>query len=109
MSTIYGGNADRPQNIHSFATISDTTGSSTAIEVDGVVITTFERIVGGQVTYALQGSFDGTNWANLDDTKTKDAGNHIHTYNGYALRYLRLNVTASSAGRSITMTVCCDS
>jgi len=44
----------------------------------------------------------------LDDTKTKDVGNHIHSYNGYAVRYLRLNVTASSAGRSITMTVCCD-
>ena len=42
-------------------------------------------------------------------TKTKDVGNYIHTYYGYAVRYLRLDVTASGAGRSITMTVCCDS
>lgn len=109
MTIIIGGNADRPQNIHTFATISDTTGSSTPILCDGVVITSFDKVTGGQITYALQGSMNGTDWANLDDTKTKDAGNHIHTYNGYAVRWLRVNVTASAAGHSLTMTVCCDS
>ncbi len=109
MSTIVGGNADRPQNIHTFAAITGTTGSSASIECDGTVITSLDRVTGGQITYALQASMDDTNWANLDDTKTKDAGNHIHTYNGYAVRYLRVNVTASAAGRSLTMTVCCDS
>jgi hypothetical protein len=108
MSTIVGGNADRPQNIHTFAAIADTTGSSPSIECDGTVITTFEKITGGQITYYLQGSMNGTDWADLDDEKQKNAGNYIHTYHGYALRYLRLNVTASGAGRSITMTVCCD-
>lgn len=109
MSTIIGGNADRPQNIHTFAAITGGTGTSAAIECDGVVITSMDRVTGGQITYALQGSMDGTNWANLNDSKTKDVGNHIHTYNGYALRYLRVNVTASGAGHSLTMTVCCDS
>jgi len=108
MATIIGGNADRPANIHTFAAIADTTGSSAMVECDGQVISSFEKITGGQITYTLQGSMNGTDWANLDDTKTKDVGNHIHSYNGYAVRYLRLNVTASSAGRSITMTVCCD-
>jgi hypothetical protein len=51
---------------------------------------------------------NGTDWANMDEAKTKDAGNYIHTFHGYAVRYLRLDVTASGAGRSITMTVCCD-
>lgn len=37
-----------------------------------------------------------------------DRPQNIHAYNGYALRYLRVNVTASAAGRSLTMTVCCD-
>ena len=109
MSTIYGGNADRPQNIHTFTTISDTTGTSAAIEVDGTMFTTFEKIAGGQVTYYVQGSMNGTDWANIGEEKTKNTGNHIHTYSGYALRYLRLNVTASNTGHSITMTVCCDS
>jgi len=109
MTTIIGGNADRPQNIHTFTTISNTTGSSAAIEIDGTTVTTFEKIVGGQVTYHLQGSMNGTDWANIGEEKTKDAGNHVHTYCDYALRYVRLNVTASSAGHSITMTVCCDS
>jgi hypothetical protein len=109
MSTIIGGNADRPQNIHTFATISDSTATSAAIEVDGVVITTLDKIAGGQVTYDLQGSLNGTDWANIGEAKTKDVGNHIHSYHGYALRYLRVNVTSISAGRSITMTVCCDS
>ena len=109
MSTIIGGNADRPQNIHTFDTISGTTGSSAAIEVDGTVITTFEKITGGQITYDLQGSMNGTDWADLGEAKSKDVGNHIHTYAHYALRYVRLNVTASAAGRSITMAVCCDS
>lgn len=109
MSTIIGGNADRPQNIHTFATISNTTGSSAAIEVDGTVFTTFEKIVGGQITYHVQGSMNGTDWANIGEAKTKDAGNHIHTYCDYAVRYLRLDVTSISSGRSITMSVCCDS
>lgn len=108
MSTIVGGNADRPQNIHTFAAITGTTGSSASIECDGTVITTFEKITGGQITYDLQGSMNGTDWADLGEEKQKDAGNHIHTFHGYAVRYLRLNVTASGAGRSITMTVCCD-
>jgi len=109
MSTIYGGNADRPQNIHTFETISNTAGASAAIEIDGTVFTTFEKIVGGQVTYHVQGSMNGTDWANIGEEKTKNTGNHIHTYSGYALRYLPLNVTASNTGRSITMMVCCDS
>jgi hypothetical protein len=109
MSTIYGGNADRPQNIHTFDTISNSTGASAAIEIDGTVFTTFEKIVGGQVTYHVQGSMNGTDWANIGEEKSKDVGNHIHTYCDYAIRYLRLNVTAISNGRSITMTVCCDS
>jgi hypothetical protein len=109
MSTIYGGNADRPQNIHTFDTISNSTGASAAIEIDGTVFTTFEKIVGGQVTYHVQGSMNGTDWANIGEEKSKDVGNHIHTYCDYAIRYLRLNVTTISNGRSITMTVCCDS
>ena len=52
---------------------------------------------------------NGTDWANIGEAKTKDAGNHIHTYCDYAVRYLRLDVTSINAGRSITMTVCCDS
>ena len=109
MSTIIGGNADRPQNIHTFATISNSTGSSAAIEVDGTVFTTFEKIAGGNVTYYVQGSMNGTDWANIGEEKTKGAGNHIHTYADYAVRYLRLDVTAINSGHSITMTVCCDS
>ena len=106
--TIVGGNADRPANIHTFDTITNT-GTSSTLEIDGVVITTIDRIAGGQVTYQLQGSLDGTNWADLETSKTKDVGNHIDNYDGYCLRYLRLNVTASAADRTITATVCCDS
>jgi hypothetical protein len=108
MSTIIGGNADRPQNIHAFAAISDSAGTTAAIECDGITITTLETIVGGQVTYSIQGSMDGTEWANLEESKSKAAGNHIHTFHGFAIRYLRLDVTAIQAGRSIQMTVCCD-
>jgi len=109
MSTIYGGNADRPQNIHTFATISNTAGASAAIEVDGTMFTTFEKIAGGNVTYHIQGSMNGSDWANISEEKTKGVGNHIHTYCDYAIRYLRLNVTTINNGHSITMTVCCDS
>ena len=109
MSTIYGGNADRPQNIFTFETISDAVGATAAIECDGTIITTFEKIVGGAVSYSVQGSLNGTDWANLEDTKNKEAGNHLHTFSGFAVRYIRLNVTAIQNGRSIQMTVCCDS
>jgi hypothetical protein len=106
--TIVGGNADRPDNIHTFPRITNT-GTSEVMEIDGVVITTVDSIAGGQVTYQLQGSLDGTNFATLDEAKTKDIGNHIHTYNGYALRYLRVVVTASAAGRTLDVSICCDS
>jgi len=106
--TIVGGNADRPDNIHAFDTITNT-GTSEVIEIDGIVITTVDLIAGGQVTYQLQGSMDGTNFAPLEDAKTKDIGNHVHTYFGYALRYLRVVVTASGAGRTLDMSICCDS
>jgi hypothetical protein len=108
MSTIIGGNADRPQNIHAFAAISNAVGASPAIECDGITITTLDKVTGGQVTYSIQGSMNGTEWANLEDAKNKDTGNHIHTYHGYSVRYLRVNVTAIQNGRSIQMTVCCD-
>lgn len=108
MSTIIGGNADRPDNIHHVDTITDT-GTSETIEIDGIVITTVERIAGGQITYQLQGSLDGTNFAPMEDSKTKDIGNHIHTYHGYALRYLRVVVTASAADRTLDLSICCDS
>lgn len=106
--TIIGGNADRPANIHTFPTVTGTTGATAMVECDGKVISGFAKITGGQLEYALQGSMNGTDWANLDDTKTKAVGNYIHSYNGYAVRYLRLNVISSGAGYSITMTVCCD-
>ena len=108
MSTIYGGNADRPQNIFTFETISDAVGATSAIECDGITITTFEKIVGGLVSYSVQGSLNGTDWANLEETKSKETGNHLHTFHGFAVRYIRLNVTAIQNGRSIQMTVCCD-
>jgi hypothetical protein len=108
MSTIIGGNADRPDNIHTFDTITNT-GTSPAIEIDGSRITTFEKVVGGQITYEFQGSHNGTDWAPLDEAKTKEIGNHIHVYNGYLVRYVRLDVTSSGATRSITLSVCCDS
>lgn len=108
MITIYGGNADRPQNIHVFDTISDSVGSTAAIECDGITITSFEKITGGPVTYSIQGSMNGIDWANLNDAKTKGVGNFIHTYHGFAIRYLRLDVTAIQSGRSIEMIVCCD-
>ena len=106
--TIVGGNADRPDNIHTIDTITNV-GTSDTIEIDGIVITTVDRIAGGQVTYQLQGSMDGTNFAPMEEAKTKDIGNHIHTYHGYALRYLRVVVTASGAGRTLDMQICCDS
>jgi len=106
--SIVGGNADRPANIYTFDTITDT-GTSETLEIDGVVITSFERIAGGNVTYQLQGSLDGTNFAPLDDAKTESSGNHIHTYSGYALRYLRVVVKASAADRTLDMSICCDS
>ena len=106
--TIVGGNADRPNNIHAFDTITNV-GTSAALEIDGTRITVIQVITGGQVTHAMQGSLDGTNWADLETAKTKDVGNHIDNYDGYCLRYLRLNVTASAADRTITATVCCDS
>jgi len=108
MSTIYGGNADRPQNIYTFAPITDV-GTSEAIEIDGTIITLLDVVTGGQVTHHLQGSMDGVDWAEFEAAQAKQSGNHLETYSGYAVRYLRVVVTASHATRTIVSTVCCDS
>ena len=107
MSTIYGGNSDRPQNIYTFAPITNV-GTSEVIEIDGTTITSIDVVTGGQVTHQLQGSMDGVNWAGLETAKTRESGNHLDTYSGYAVRYLRVVVSASHATRALTTTICCD-
>jgi hypothetical protein len=107
MSTIYGGNSDRPQNIYTFAPITNV-GTSEVIEIDGTTITSLDVVTGGQVTHQLQGSMDGVNWAGLETAKTRESGNHLNTYLGYAVRYLRVVVSASHASRTLTATICCD-
>jgi hypothetical protein len=107
MSTIYGGNSDRPQNIYTFAPITNV-GTSEVIEIDGTTITSLDVVTGGQVTHQLQGSMDGVNWAGLESAKTRESGNHLGTYSGYAVRYLRVVVSASHATRTLTATICCD-
>jgi len=107
MSTIYGGNSDRPQNIYTFAPITNV-GTSEVIEIDGTTITSLDVVTGGQVTHQLQGSMDGVNWAGLEAAKTRESGNHLVTYSGYAVRYLRVVVSASNATRTLTATICCD-
>ena len=82
MSTIYGGNSDRPQNIYTFAPITN-------------VVT-------------LQGSMNGVDWAGFADASEKESGNHLDTYSGYAVRYVRVVVSASHATRTLTTTICCD-
>ena len=107
MSIIYGGNCDRPQNIYAFAPITNV-GTSEVIEIDGTTITSIDVVTGGQVTHQLQGSMDGVNWAGFEAASAKESGNHLHTYSGYAVRYLRVVVSASHASRTLTTTVCCD-
>jgi len=107
MSTIYGGNSDRPQNIYTFAPITNV-GTSEVIEIDGTTITSIDVVTGGQITHQLQGSMDGVNWAGLETAKTRESGNHLGTYSGYAVRYLRVVVSASHASRTLTATICCD-
>ena len=107
MSTIYGGNSDRPQNIYTFATITDV-GTSEVVEIDGTTITVIDVVTGGQVTHQLQGSMNGVNWAGFEAASLKESGNHLDTYSGYAVRYLRVVVSASQPGRTLTTTICCD-
>jgi len=107
MSTIYGGNSDRPQNIYTFAPITNV-GTSEVIEIDGTTITSIDVVTGGQITHQLQGSMDGVNWAGFEAASAKEAGNHLDTYSGYAVRYLRVVVSASHASRTLTTTICCD-
>jgi hypothetical protein len=51
---------------------------------------------------------DSVNWAGLETAKAKESGNHLDTYSGYAVRYLRVVVSASHASRTLTTTICCD-
>ena len=107
MTTIYGGNSDRPQNIYTFAPITNV-GTSEVVEIDGTTITVIDVVTGGQVTHQLQGSMNGVDWAGFTGASEKESGNHLHTYSGYAVRYLRVVVSASHATRTLTTTICCD-
>jgi hypothetical protein len=107
MSTIYGGNSDRPQNIYTFAPITNV-GTSESIEIDGTTITTIDVVTGGQITHQLQGSMNGVDWAGFEAASAKESGNHLDTYSGYAVRYVRVVVSASQPGRTIVSTICCD-
>jgi len=51
---------------------------------------------------------NGVNWAGFEAASAKESGNHLDTYSGYAVRYLRVVVSASHATRTLTTTICCD-
>ena len=105
--TIYGQSADINSNIYTFATLTEV-GTSEVVEVRGSNLSFICTVTGGNITWEIQGSHNGTTWASLDPEKTKAAGTHAHFYVGYVVRYVRVITTAQQAGRTLTISMACN-
>ena len=105
--TIYGQSADINSNIYTFATLTEV-GTSEVVEVRGSNLSFICTVTGGNITWEIQGSHNGTTWASLDPEKTKAAGTHAHFYVGYVVRYVRVITTAQQAGRTLSISMACN-
>lgn len=104
MSYIYGLSTDVSRNIYTFATLT-APSTSEVVEVRGTNLTFICTVTGGDITWEIQGSLDGTTWASLDAAKTKAAGTHADFYTGYVMRYIRVVTTTQVAGRTLSITL----
>ena len=105
--TIYGQSADINSNIYTFATLT-AVGTSETVEVRGSNLSFICTVTGGDITWEIQGSHNGTTWASLDTAKTKAAGTHGDFYTGYVVRYVRVVTTTQLAGRTLTVSMACN-
>jgi hypothetical protein len=103
--TIYGPNdASIGDNIYQFPTLT-APGSTAAVEVNGLHLTFICVVTGGDITWEIEGSHDGTNWASLDPAKTKAVGSHADYYAGYVVRYVRVTTITQAAGRTLSVSM----
>jgi hypothetical protein len=105
--TIYGQSADINSNIYTFATLTEV-GTSEVVEVRGSNLSFICTVTGGDITWQIQGSHNGTTWASLDPAKTKAAGTHGDFYVGYVVRYVRVVTTVQAAGRTLSISMACN-
>lgn len=99
---IYGLSTDFSKNVYTFATLTAPSTSET-VEVRGSNLTFICTVVGGDITWEIQGSIDGSTWASLDAAKTKGAGTHADFYSGYVVRYVRVVTTTQLNGRTLSI------
>lgn len=105
--SIYGQSADINRNIYTFATLT-AVGTSEVVEVRGSNLSFICTVTGGDITWEIQGSHNGTTWASLDLAKTKAAGTHGDFYVGYVVRYVRVVTTVQAAGRTLSISMACN-
>lgn len=101
---IYGLSTDIARNIYTFATLT-APSTSESVEVRGTNLTFICTVTGGDITWEIQGSLDGTTWASLDTAKTKAAGTHADFYSGYVVRYVRVVTSVQVSGRTLSITM----
>lgn len=99
---IYGLSTDFSRNVYTFDTFT-APGTSATAEVRGSNLTFISTVTGGNVTWEIQGSIDGTTWASLDTAKTKAAGTHADFYTGYVVRYVRVVATTVMNGNTLSV------
>ena len=104
MSSIYGLSTDVSRNVYTFTTLT-APSTSEVVEVRGTNLSFFQTVTGGDITWELQGSLDGTTWASLDAAKTKGAGTHADFMTGYVVRYVRVVTTTQLSGRTLSVTM----
>lgn len=102
--SIYGLSTDFSRNVYTFATLTEPS-TSEVVEVRGSNLTFICIVVGGDITWEIQGSIDGSNWASLDTSKTKGAGTHGDYYSGYVVRYVRVVTLTQVSGRTLSITM----
>lgn len=99
---IYGLSTDFSRNVYTFDTLT-APSTSEVVEVRGLNFTFICTVTGGDITWEIQGSIDGTTWASLDPSKTKGAGTHADFYTGYVIRYVRVVTLTQVSGRTLSI------
>lgn len=99
--------ADNSKNIHFWDPLT-ADGSTPAVKIAGINFTFCDKIVGASITVVHQGSFDQTDWFDLESHSHTGSNIDRHTYSNTPVLYVRSVVSGIGGGESYTGSVMSD-
>jgi len=99
--------ADNSKNIHFWDPLT-ADGATPSVKVAGVNFTFCDKITGANITVVHQGSFNDSDWFDLESHSHTGSGVDRHTYSNTPVLYVRSVASGVGAGESYTGSVMCD-